>query len=53
MTYALSRYPDKVCGHEVLCNSFRNSALLAKMIATVQTISGGRVVLAIGAGWKE
>jgi alkanesulfonate monooxygenase SsuD/methylene tetrahydromethanopterin reductase-like flavin-dependent oxidoreductase (luciferase family) len=53
MTYALSRYPDKVCGHEVLCNSFRNPALLAKMVATAQTISGGRVVLGIGAGGRK
>ena len=53
MTYALARYPDKLCGHEVLCNSFRNPALLAKMAATAQKISGGRVVLGIGADWKE
>ena len=24
LTWALARYPDKRCGHEVLCNSFRN-----------------------------
>lgn len=53
MTYALARYPDKLCGHDVLCNSFRNPALLAKMVATAQAISGGRVVLGIGAGWNE
>ena len=29
LAYALARYPDKLCGHEVLCNSFRNPALLA------------------------
>lgn len=52
MTYALARYPDKLCGHEVLCNSFRNPALLAKMAATAQAISGGRFVLGIGAGWQ-
>jgi alkanesulfonate monooxygenase SsuD/methylene tetrahydromethanopterin reductase-like flavin-dependent oxidoreductase (luciferase family) len=51
--YALSRYPDKLCGHQVLCNSFRNPAQVAKMAATAQAISGGRVVLGIGAGWKE
>jgi len=51
MAYALARYPDKICGHEVLCNSFRNPALLAKMAATAQTLSGGRLVLGIGAGW--
>jgi alkanesulfonate monooxygenase SsuD/methylene tetrahydromethanopterin reductase-like flavin-dependent oxidoreductase (luciferase family) len=37
----------------VLCNSFRNPAHLAKMVATAQAISGGRVVLGIGAGWNE
>ena len=53
LAYALARYPDKLCGHEVLCNSFRNPAHLAKMVATTQAISGGRVVLGIGAGWNE
>jgi alkanesulfonate monooxygenase SsuD/methylene tetrahydromethanopterin reductase-like flavin-dependent oxidoreductase (luciferase family) len=53
LAYALARYPDKTCGHAVLCNSFRNPALLAKMAATLQSISGGRVVLGIGAGWNE
>jgi alkanesulfonate monooxygenase SsuD/methylene tetrahydromethanopterin reductase-like flavin-dependent oxidoreductase (luciferase family) len=53
LAWALARYPDKVCGHEVLCNSFRNPAHLAKMAATLQTLSGGRLVLGIGAGWNE
>ena len=53
LAYALARYPDKLCGHEVLCNSFRNPALLAKMVVTTQAFSGGRVVLGIGAGWNE
>ncbi|HEX5691537.1 MAG TPA: LLM class flavin-dependent oxidoreductase [Roseiflexaceae bacterium] len=52
LAYALARFPDKLVGHEVLCNSFRNPALLAKMAATAQAISGGRVVLGIGAGWQ-
>jgi alkanesulfonate monooxygenase SsuD/methylene tetrahydromethanopterin reductase-like flavin-dependent oxidoreductase (luciferase family) len=37
----------------VLCNSFRNPAHLAKMAATLQALSGGRLVLGIGAGWNE
>jgi alkanesulfonate monooxygenase SsuD/methylene tetrahydromethanopterin reductase-like flavin-dependent oxidoreductase (luciferase family) len=53
LTWAMARYPDKVCGHEVLCNSFRNPAHLAKMAATVQALSGGRFVLGIGAGWND
>ena len=51
--FALARYPSKLCSHEVLCNSFRNPAHLAKMAATAQALSGGRVVLGIGAGWNE
>jgi hypothetical protein len=53
LAFALARYPDKLCGHEVLCNSFRNPAHLAKMVATAQALSGGRVILGIGAGWNE
>src|SRR5437660_11825660 len=44
LTWALARYPDKTCGHEVLCNSFRNPAHTAKMVATAQALSGGRVI---------
>ena len=40
-------------GHIVVCTSFRNPALTAKMISTLDTISGGRAELGIGAGWKE
>lgn len=53
LMFALGRYPDKICGHEVLCNSFRNPAHLAKMSATAQALSGGHFVLGIGAGWNE
>lgn len=53
LAYALTRYPEKLCGHEVLCNNFRNPAHLAKMVATAQALSGGRVILGIGAGWNE
>jgi alkanesulfonate monooxygenase SsuD/methylene tetrahydromethanopterin reductase-like flavin-dependent oxidoreductase (luciferase family) len=53
LAYALARYPDKIAGHEVLCNSFRNPAHLAKMVATAQALSGGRVILGIGAGWNR
>ena len=40
-------------GHVVICTAFRNPALTAKMIATLDSISGGRMELGIGAGWKQ
>jgi alkanesulfonate monooxygenase SsuD/methylene tetrahydromethanopterin reductase-like flavin-dependent oxidoreductase (luciferase family) len=37
-------------GHLVLCDPFRHPALLAKMVATLDVISGGRIELGIGWG---
>ncbi len=40
-------------GHIVLCAGFRNPALTAKMISTMDVQTGGRMELGIGAGWKQ
>jgi alkanesulfonate monooxygenase SsuD/methylene tetrahydromethanopterin reductase-like flavin-dependent oxidoreductase (luciferase family) len=51
LTYMAARHPRLTFGHTVMCHSFRNPALVAKMAATVQCLTGGRFVLGIGAGW--
>ncbi len=53
LAYMAARHPQLRFGHTVLCQSFRNPALLAKMAATLQFLSGGRFILGIGAGWHE
>ena len=40
-------------GQMCTCISYRNPAYLAKVAATVDVISGGRVQMGIGAGWYE
>ena len=51
---ALSKVTRKIrLGTMVTCNSFRNPALLAKMSATVDNISNGRLELGIGAGIQK
>lgn len=40
-------------GSLVLCNSFRNPAMLAKVLASIDNISGGRVEIGLGAGWMD
>ena len=40
-------------GHITLFNSMRNPALLAKMITTLDVMTGGRYETILGAGWNE
>ena len=51
---ALSTVTERIrLGTMVTCNSFRNPSLLAKMSATLDNISNGRLELGIGAGVQK
>ncbi len=54
MLAALATVTDRVrLGPLVACTAFAPPGLLARRAAALQEISGGRFVLALGAGWNE
>jgi probable F420-dependent oxidoreductase len=51
---ALAAATERVrLGSLTICNDLRSPALLAKMTASLDLLSGGRVDLGLGAGWYE
>lgn len=51
---AISQLTSRIrLGQMVGCASYRNPAMLAKITATVDVVSGGRLNWGIGAGWYE
>ena len=53
LTYFAALHPEFTFGHVVLCQSFRNPALLAKMATTAQFLSGGRFLHSGHRRWLE
>jgi probable F420-dependent oxidoreductase len=54
MLAALAEATQRVeLGTLVLCNTFRNPAILAKMATALDEVSQGRLILGVGAGWNE
>jgi F420-dependent oxidoreductase-like protein len=51
---AFAAVTDRIrLGQMCTCMGYRNPAYLAKVAATVDAVSGGRVEMGIGAGWYE
>jgi F420-dependent oxidoreductase-like protein len=48
-----AQVPRLRVGTLVVGNTYRHPAVLAKMAATLDHITGGRVVLGLGSGWQE
>lgn len=53
LSYLAGAYPHFQIGTLVLGQSYRNPALVAKLAANLQALSGRGVILGLGAGWKE
>jgi alkanesulfonate monooxygenase SsuD/methylene tetrahydromethanopterin reductase-like flavin-dependent oxidoreductase (luciferase family) len=53
MTWLAARLPDVLVGGMVMCNDYRDPTVVGHMGKTLQAFSGGRLVLGIGAGWRE
>jgi alkanesulfonate monooxygenase SsuD/methylene tetrahydromethanopterin reductase-like flavin-dependent oxidoreductase (luciferase family) len=53
LTWLAAKFPEVLLCHHVLGHGYRPPALTAKMAATLQTLSEGRFMLGIGAGWRE
>lgn len=51
--YLAARFPRLQFGSLVVCQAYRNPALLAKTVANLDLLTGGRIILGLGAGWFE
>src|SRR5215213_8169382 len=51
---ALAAITERVeIGPLVACTSFHSPAMIAKKAATLEEVSGGRLIVGLGAGWNE
>jgi alkanesulfonate monooxygenase SsuD/methylene tetrahydromethanopterin reductase-like flavin-dependent oxidoreductase (luciferase family) len=52
LTWLAATFPQLKIGGLVMCNNYRHPTLLAHMGKTLQALSGGRLILGLGAGWR-
>jgi len=48
-----AQFPEYQYGQIVMGNNYRQPSLLAKAASTMQVLTGGKLILGIGAGWME
>jgi len=53
ITWFAARYPTLRFASCVACQSYRTPGMLAKMVANLQLLTGGRFIFGLGAGWME
>jgi alkanesulfonate monooxygenase SsuD/methylene tetrahydromethanopterin reductase-like flavin-dependent oxidoreductase (luciferase family) len=53
IAHLATAHPKMIFGASVLCQSYRNPALLARTVANLHLLTGGRFLFGIGAGWME
>ena len=53
MSYLAGAFPKLKFASSVFCQSYRNPGQLAKMVATLQVLTHGRLIFGVGAGWME
>ena len=53
LAWVAGRYPTIKLGTSVIVVPQRNAVVLAKELATLDALSGGRVIAGVGVGWSE
>lgn len=53
MAFYAARYPRLQWVSSMFCQAYRSPGVIAKTVATLQWLTGGRIVFGFGAGWME